>query len=140
MFSHLTRYHIVLFGYIGLVMFVLEYVVLRLLNDNGWLIMSFGSVKIVAPIYMLNVLIGNMVIEDFLWFTIQTITGRIFGWGEPEALARLCRGNFKWHEKGGFWPIVLGTVWPKLPKFYFWVTLVIIVIFVVERIIIRFYN
>ena len=140
MFSHLTRYHIVLFGYIGLVMFVLEYVALRFLADHGWIIMSFGGIKVIAPIYMINVLIGNMVTEDFLWFTIQTVTGRIFGWGEPEALSRLSHGNFKWHEKGGFWPIIPSTHWPKLPKFYFWVPLVIITIFVVERIVIRFFS
>ncbi|MDE2188183.1 MAG: hypothetical protein KGJ35_00435 [Patescibacteria group bacterium] len=139
MFSHLTRYHIVLFGYIGLVMFVAEYIAIKLLADRGWIIASFGETKIVAPIYMVNVLVGNMVTEDFLWFAIQTVTGKLVGWGEPQALSRLTHGNFKWHEKGGFWPIVPGTSWPILPKFYFWVPGVIIIIFIIERLVIHYW-
>ena len=125
MFSHLTRYHIVLFGYIGLVVFVLEYMVLRLLSDSGWIIMYIHGVKIIAPLYIAAVLVGNMLAEDMLWFVIQSITGKLFGWGEPEAVARLLRGDFKWHTK---WSQITTSV--MLPRSYLttpgWVVILLI--------------
>ena len=137
MFNHLTIYHFYIFVVIGPIIAIAEYIALHFVTSS-WLVMSFAGMKIFSPCYIIAVLIWYPALEDFLWFAIQTVTGKLFGWGEPEALTRLCQGYFKWHEKGGFWPIVPGTKWPLLPKFYFWVPLVIIAVFVIERIIIRF--
>jgi hypothetical protein len=96
---YINVYHIIMFVGIIPLISVLNYGDLWYVSGHdwslhGWLIMEIDGAKIFAPIFLVAVWVGNMVVEDFLWFAIQTLTG----WREPMALRRLFQGDFAWHK------------------------------------------
>lgn len=111
--TYITPYHVIMFVLLIPLVTIVNYGILWYLSDQTWsihalLVMPIAGTKIIAPIFILAIWLGNMILEDFLWFTLQTLTG----WRERQALPWLLAGNFPWHTKWwGFWGI-------KLPRFY----------------------
>ena len=87
--------------------------------------MPVAGTKIIGPIFVLTVLVGNMVAEDFLWFALQSLTG----WRHPDALSRLFKGDFAWHKE---WWSMFGI---KLPRFYITTTAVVIIVLFLQYLI-----
>ena len=129
--TYITPYHIVMFGGIIPLVTIINYLVLWLTSGQvptlyGWLFMTVAGTKIFAPLFVVAVWIGNLVLEDFLWFALQSLTG----WREPHALSKLLHGEFAWHTK--WW----GFKGLMLPRFYFTTPLLVTLILLAQHFIV----
>jgi hypothetical protein len=118
-----------MFGAIIPAITVLNFLLFWHLSGHTWSIMSFGGVKIVPIIFLPTIWLGNMVLEDFLWFAIQSITG----WREPKALERLFAGDFVWHTEFVELPFSI-----MLPRFYITTPLWVAILLIIQQFIVRF--
>ncbi len=125
--DYFCRYHVVLFGGIIPAITMINYVVLWCMSGNVWsihglLLMTIAGTKIFTPLFIVAVWIGNLVLEDFLWFAIQSLTG----WREPHALRRLLHGDFAWHKK---WWTFFGL---SVPRFYVTTPMIVAVLLIAQ--------
>ncbi len=125
--TYVTPYHIIMFGVIMPGITVLEWLGLHWLTGQGWIMLSFGGITIIPPIFLSAVWIGNAVVEDFLWFAFNSW----FGFRFPDALAKLFMGEFKWHTK---WARLSPSV--MLPRFYLTAPIWIVILLVAQQLII----
>ncbi|MBU6231185.1 MAG: hypothetical protein KGI45_02500 [Patescibacteria group bacterium] len=97
--DYIERYHIVMFFIVIPAWFAAIYFAFWFCsNQTGWSLTIFPifGTKTFAPLFFLAIGVGNMVAEDFLYFAIQSVTGRLFGWGKADALWRFLHGDHAW--------------------------------------------
>jgi hypothetical protein len=125
---YVTPYHLIMFGVIIPLITLTEYLMLHFLDGSRWIVVSFGKVTIIPPLFILALWLGNMVVEDFLWFALNTW----FHFRFPDALHKLFKGEFKWHTQ---WVNITHNV--MLPRFYLTTPIWIAILLAAEEILIR---
>ena len=131
--TYVTPYHIIMFGIVFPGIIALEYLGLHCVAGHGWWRLDFWGISIIPLAFIPAVLVGNMVFEDFLWFVFNSYCWW-FKVRFPDALAKLFRGEFKWHTK---W-IDIPLVGIKLPRFYIWATAIAIILLIIQEAIIKY--
>ena len=100
---------------------IIEFIMLHSLAGSDWIVLSFGDITIVTPLFIAALWIGNIVLEDFLYFVFMTLFGR-----SHDALPKLLHVNFKLHTK---WSQITTTS-VMLPRSYLttpgWVAILLI--------------